>query len=57
MCLGAQFGLAALVAPLTGLAGPHSALPLLTVMGVSAAVVLVALWAMLRGVSRPAPAT
>ena len=41
--LGAgQFGLAALVSPLTGLAGPNSAVPMLLVMGTCAAIVLVA---------------
>ncbi len=50
----AQFALAALVSPLTGLAGPHSAVPLLIVMGVSVSLVVVALWAVL---SRPVPAT
>lgn len=41
--LGAgQFGLAALVSPLTGLAGPNSAIPMLLVMGTCAAIVLVA---------------
>lgn len=53
----AQFGLAAVVSPLTGLAGPHSAVPLLAVMSACAVVVLVALWAMLRRLSRPVPAT
>ena len=36
----AQFGLAAVVSPLTGLAGPHSAIPMLLVMGTCAAIVL-----------------
>lgn len=53
--LGAgQFTLAALVAPLTGLAGPHSAVPMLVVMGTSAGVVVTATWAVF---SRPARAT
>lgn len=52
----AQFGLAAVVSPLTGLAGPHSALPLLAVMSTCAAVVLGAVWAMSGRFSRPAPA-
>ena len=53
--LGAgQFGLAALVSPLTGLAGPNSAVPMLLVMGTCAAIVLVAV----RGVfSLPLRAT
>ena len=50
----AQFALAAVVSPLTGLAGPHSAIPLLLVMGVNAALVLVATWSVF---SRPVPAT
>ena len=50
----AQFGLAALVSPLTGLAGRHSAVPMLVVMGVSAGLVVVAARAV---VSRPARAT
>lgn len=50
----AQFSLAALVSPLTGLAGPHSASPMLTVMAVSAGLVIVAAWTV---VNRPAPAT
>ena len=49
----AQFSLAAIVSPLTGLAGPHSALPMLLVMGTCTAVVVVAVRAM---VSRPLPA-
>ncbi len=49
----AQFSLAAIVSPLTGLAGPHSALPMLLVMGTCTAVVLVAVRAM---ISRPLPA-
>ena len=50
----AQFGLAAVVSPLTGLAGPHSAIPMLLVMGTCAAIVLVAV----RGVfSLPLRAT
>jgi len=53
--LGAgQFTLAALVAPLTGLAGPHSAVPMLVVMGTSAGGVVTATWAVF---SRPARAT
>ena len=53
--LGAgQFSLAALVSPLTGLAGPQSAVPMLGVMGACAVVVLVAVWAVF---SRPVPAT
>ena len=53
--LGAsQFALAAVVSPLTGLAGPHSAVPLLVVMGVNAALVVAATWAV---VSRPVRAT
>ena len=50
----AQFSLAALVSPLTGLAGPDSAVPMLLVMGVSAAIVLVASRAVF---SRPLRAT
>lgn len=50
----AQFSLAALVSPLTGLAGPNSAVPMLTVMGISAAIVLVAVRAVF---SRPVRAT
>ena len=50
----AQFSLAALVSPLTGLAGPNSAVPMLTVMGTSAAIVLVAVRAVF---SRPVRAT
>lgn len=50
----AQFALAAVVSPLTGLAGPHSAVPLLIVMGVNATLVVVASWAV---VSRPERAT
>ncbi|WP_230930446.1 multidrug effflux MFS transporter [Dietzia aurantiaca] len=50
----AQFSLAAIVSPLTGLAGPHSAIPMLLVMGVSAALVLLAVRAM---ISRPLRAT
>lgn len=50
----AQFSLAALVSPLTGLAGPHSAAPMLIVMAVNAALVVVAVWAVF---SRPVPAT
>jgi DHA1 family bicyclomycin/chloramphenicol resistance-like MFS transporter len=50
----AQFGLAALVSPLTGLAGRHSAVPMLVVMGACAAVVVVAVWAVL---TRPVRAT
>lgn len=50
----AQFSLAALVSPLTGLAGPNSAVPMLTVMGISAAMVLVAVRAVF---SRPVRAT
>lgn len=50
----AQFSLAALVSPLTGLAGPHSAVPMLLVMGVSATLVLVAVRAMF---SQPVRAT
>lgn len=45
----AQFALAAVVAPLTGIAGPHSVLPLLVVTASCAAVVVVAL----RAVRRP----
>ncbi|MET3860355.1 DHA1 family bicyclomycin/chloramphenicol resistance-like MFS transporter [Dietzia sp. 2505] len=44
----AQFSLAALVSPLTGFAGPHSALPMLAVMGACALAVVVALTAVLR---------
>ena len=50
----AQFLLAAIVSPLTGLAGPLSAIPMLLVMGVSAALVLLAVRAM---ISRPLRAT
>lgn len=50
----AQFSLAALVSPLTGLAGPHSAIPMLLVMGISAALVLVSVRAVF---SRPLRAT
>ncbi|MFL0580462.1 multidrug effflux MFS transporter [Dietzia sp. 179-F 9C3 NHS] len=50
----AQFALAALVSPLTGVSGPHSALPLLVVTASCAAVVVVAARAVL---SRPVPAT
>ena len=50
----AQFSLAALVSPLTGLAGPNSAVPMLTVMGISTAIVLVAVRAVF---SRPVRAT
>ncbi len=50
----AQFGLAAVVSPLTGLAGPHSAIPLLVVMGACAVLVVAATWAV---VSRPVRAT
>ena len=50
----AQFALAAVVSPLTGLAGPHSAIPLLLVMGVNAALVIVATW---RVFSQPVRAT
>ncbi|MEH6818762.1 MAG: multidrug effflux MFS transporter [Dietzia psychralcaliphila] len=50
----AQFSLAALVSPLTGLAGPHSALPMLVVMGCCAALVVVAVVAVF---SRPVRAT
>ncbi len=50
----AQFALAAVVSPLTGLAGPHSAVPLLIVMGVNATLVVVTSWAV---VSRPERAT
>ena len=50
----AQFGLAAVVSPLTGLAGPHSAVPMLAVMGACATLVAVASWQVL---SRPVPAT
>lgn len=50
----AQFSLAAIVSPLTGLAGPHSALPMLLVMGVCVTLVLVAVRAM---ISRPLRAT
>lgn len=50
----AQFALAAVVSPLTGLAGPHSAIPLLVVMGVNAALVVAATWAV---ISRPVRAT
>lgn len=50
----AQFSLAALVSPLTGLAGPHSAVPMLLVMGVSAALVLLSVRAVF---SRQVPAT
>lgn len=50
----AQFSLAALVSPLTGLAGPNSAIPMLTVMGISTAIVLVAVRAVF---SRPVRAT
>ena len=46
----AQFSLAALVSPLTGLAGPQSAVPMLVVMSVSATLVVVAVWAVF---SRP----
>ncbi|WP_299021600.1 multidrug effflux MFS transporter [uncultured Dietzia sp.] len=55
----AQFSLAALVSPLTGLAGPASATPLLAVMGACAALVVVAVWAVFSRpvVSRPARAT
>lgn len=49
----AQFSLAALVSPLTGLAGPHSAVPMLVVMGSCAALVLLATRAVF---SRPLPA-
>ncbi|MFN3340329.1 MAG: multidrug effflux MFS transporter [Dietzia sp.] len=50
----AQFGLAALVSPLTGLAGPHSAVPMLVVMGTCAALVVVAVVVVF---SRPVRAT
>src|SRR5699024_6611948 len=50
----AQFGLAAVVSPLTGLAGPHSAIPLLVVMGACAVLVVAAVRSVF---SRPAPAT
>lgn len=50
----AQFGLAALVSPLTGLAGPHSAVPMLLVMGASATLVLLGVRAVF---SRPVHAT
>ncbi|MFN3599797.1 MAG: multidrug effflux MFS transporter [Dietzia sp.] len=50
----AQFGLAALVSPLTGLAGPHSAVPMLVVMGTCTALVVVAVVAVF---SRPVRAT
>ena len=50
----AQFSLAALVSPLTGLAGPHSAIPMLVVMGICAALVVAAVRSVF---SRPAPAT
>lgn len=49
----AQFSLAALVSPLTGLAGPQSAVPMLVVMGICAALVLIAVRAVF---SRPLPA-
>lgn len=48
----AQFSLAALVSPMTGLSGPHSALPMLAVMGACALVVVVALTAVLRRSAR-----
>lgn len=50
----AQFSLAAVVSPLTGLAGPHSAVPMLAVMGTCATIAVVAAWAIL---SRPGRAT
>lgn len=50
----AQFSLAALVSPLTGLAGPQSAVPMLLVMGTCAVLVVVAARAVF---SRPVPAT
>ncbi|WP_314034399.1 multidrug effflux MFS transporter [Dietzia sp. CH92] len=50
----AQFSLAALVSPLTGLAGPHSAAPMLAVMGTCAAVAVLAARAVF---SRPVRAT
>lgn len=50
----AQFSLAALVSPLTGLAGPHSAVPMLAVMGTCATIAVVAAWVVL---SRPVRAT
>ncbi|MCT2057103.1 multidrug effflux MFS transporter [Dietzia cinnamea] len=50
----AQFSLAAVVSPLTGLAGPHSAVPMLAVMGTCATIAVVAAWAVL---SRPGRAT
>lgn len=50
----AQFGLAAVVSPLTGLAGPYSAIPLIVVMGTCAALVLAATRAVF---SRPVRAT
>jgi len=50
----AQFGLAAVVSPLTGLAGPHSVIPLLVVMGACAVLVVAATWAV---ISRPVRAT
>ncbi|OAH64002.1 multidrug transporter [Dietzia cinnamea] len=50
----AQFSLAALVSPLTGLAGPHSAVPMLAVMGACATIAVLAAWAVL---SRPVRAT
>lgn len=50
----AQFSVAALVSPLTGLAGPNSAMPMLVVMGLSAGIVLLAAWAVF---SRPVRAT
>lgn len=50
----AQFSLAALVSPLTGLAGPHSAVPMLAVMGACATIAVLAAGAVL---SRPVRAT
>lgn len=50
----AQFLLAAIVSPLTGLAGSTSAVPMLTAMGVSAVLVLIAVRAIF---SRPVRAT
>lgn len=44
----AQFSVAALVSPLTGISGPHSALPLLLVMSACAVIVVVALRAVFR---------
>lgn len=50
----AQFSLAAIVSPLTGLAGPHSAVPMLLVMGGSAVIVVIAVRAIF---TRPLHAT